>query len=269
MRTITRLAGWICGSLALLLIGASAGVAANVVTLKNKSTVQAKPGGIEWRESAKEYRVLTPDGVTMPVPLAQVERVEVDKPAEFDKVVQMVGAKQYDAAIPILDDLIQKYRMLGWDVRARELLARAYLAKPDGKKLVATLRPLIEGDAKREVPPEVRVMYWKGLMLDKQVATLRTELEDAIATGSRELAALAQIQRGDLSRSEGKKEEALMDYLRTVILFEQVKAAQPEALSKAAELMDELRDARGEELRKKLVSGYPDSPEARKLSGKI
>ncbi|EFK97486.1 hypothetical protein LDC_0474, partial [sediment metagenome] len=75
--------------------------------------------------------------------------------------------------------------------------------------------------------------------------------------------------RGNMNRQVGQKEAATLDYLRVVVLYENVKSVQPEALCKAAEMLEELRDARAETLRKKLVQEYKDSEWAAKLSGKI
>ena len=50
-------------------------------------------------------------------------------------------------------------------------------------------------------------------------------------------------------------------------MYEDVAASQPEALFKAAQLFDEMRESRAEELKKRLRANYPDSPYARKLGG--
>ena len=269
MKTNMPRIGLACALLACLFLASTASFAANVLYYKNKNTVQAKK--IEWREADQVYRVLTMDDITLPVPKAQVDHLEIDKPADLDKAAQMLSAKppQYDAAIPLLDGVVQNYKMLVWDIPARYLLVRAHAGKSDSKKLIAALRPLVESDSKNEIPAEIRRLYWGGLLQDKQTATLKTDLEDAIAVAPREVAAFAQIARGDYNRSESRKEDALLDYLRTVILFEQVKEAQPEALFKAAELLDEMRDPRAEDMKKRLVSNYPDSPFAKQLSGKM
>jgi len=240
--------------------------AENLVYLaKGGEPIRAKT--IEWREGSQEYRVTTLDGTILPLPKAQVERLEIDKPPEFDKAAQMIGAKQFDAAIPVLNELVTKYRMLVWDNRARELLARAHLAKNEPKKAVATLEDMFVSLPKAQAPLEIHTLYWQALLAAGSPG-LRKELDEAVASGSREMAAAAQIMRGDMNRAAGQKEAALLDYLRTAILFEQVKSVQPEALFKAAEMLDELRDRRAEELRKKLLQEYPGSEFAARLSGK-
>jgi hypothetical protein len=52
--------------------------------------------------------------------------------------------------------------------------------------------------------------------------------------------------------------------LKVAVLFEDVPAIHPEALYKAAEVLDEMRDPRAAEMRKKLKAQYPGSSWAKK-----
>ena len=99
----------------------------------------------------------------------------------------------------------------------------------------------------------------------QQFSTLKTELDTVIAGGNRDMAALAQLIRGDMYLAQGQKQDALYDYLRTVVLYEQVKEVQPEALFKAAQMLEELRDPRATDLRKKLVADFPASDYAKRV----
>ena len=97
--------------------------------------------------------------------------------------------------------------------------------------------------------------------------TLRDPAFD-LATGKGRVDDPAQIMRGDIRQAQGQIEGAVMDYLRTVVLYEAERDAQPEALYKAAEGLDKPRDPRARALYKKLTSEYPSSPYAAKASGK-
>jgi len=225
---------------------------------------------IKWFETRREYQVENADGSMIPVALDDVDIIEVEKPAEFDKAVQAVAAKQFDVAIPILEDLVVKYRRLQWDAKSREILASACLAKGDYKKASQVLGDLMAGTAKNQITDEHHVMYWTALMGAQMIATLKKDLNENLAGDSKSLAALAMIKRGDISKSEGKRDDALLDYMRVVILCDEAREAHPEALFKAAQLLEDMRDqARAEELRKKLVSLYPSSVYARKLGGQL
>jgi len=246
----------------------SSGPAVMAASLKKTDGKVLEGSRIKWFETRREYQVENADGSMLPVPFDEVESVEVDKPAEFDKAVQAVAAKQYDAAIPILEDLVLKYRRLQWDAKSREVLAKACVAKGDFKKSVQVLGDLMSNTPKSQVTDEQHVLYWSALLGAQMTATLKKDLNETLAGDSKSLAALAMIKRGDINKSEGKRDDAVLDYMRVVILYDEVREAQPEALFKAAQLLGEMRDtARADELKKKLMSLYPASVYARKLGG--
>lgn len=235
--------------------------AANVVYMSNDKIVAQT---VAWRESAQEYRVTANDVIQM-IPKTRVERLEIDKPADFDKAEQMLKAGKGIDAIPMLEAMITQYKMCIWDNRARELMSRIYSQSKDYKKAVSILEEIFKNLQPWENYNIVRRFYWDMLRLSKTNATLNKELTQAIETGSREVAALAYIMRGDMKNDEGQKEQAVLDYLRVALMFEDVKAAQPEALFKTAELLDALRDPRANQFKKKLVQKYPDSEYRRKV----
>jgi hypothetical protein len=181
--------------------------------------------------------------------------------------VQACTAKQYEVAIPILEEIISRYKRLQWDGLASELLAKAYLGKGDFKKATQVLSGLMEGTARNLVTDDQYNLYWTALAGAQMNAVLKQSLTEAIAGESRPLVAFALIKRGDMSKADGKRDDAAMDYLRSILMYADVVAAQPEALSKAAQLFDDMRDPRAEDLKKRLRANYPDSPYARKLGG--
>jgi tetratricopeptide (TPR) repeat protein len=256
---------WMAAGAALMLVAASA-QAANIIKKIGGSTIEAK--SIKWLPSSQEYRVETSEGIILPMAAKEVESLEIDKPADMDKAEQLIKGGQVDSAIPLLEGIISGYTMLVWDNKAREALARAHVQKKDPKKAANVMEEMIKAVDPATVTREQRRLYWDILLAADRTSSLKKELDEAIATAPRETAALAQLMRGNMNRAGGQKEDALLDYLRTVILFKDVKDAQPEALFKAAEMMDELRDPRAGERRKELLQLYPDSEWAKKAAGK-
>lgn len=222
---------------------------------------------IKWFQVRQEYQVEGADGSMVPVPADEVDSLEITKPPEFDKAAQAYAAKQYDVAIPILEDIAVRYNRLQWDASARELLANAYLMKNDFKKAVQVMGDLLESTPKGQITDEQQGLYWNALMGAQMTAVLKKSLGEAITGESRSLAALATVKRGDLNKAEGKREDAVLDYLRAILLYGDARGVHAEALYKAVQVLDELRDPRADDLRKKLLSWFPDSPYARKLGG--
>ncbi|HRT06489.1 MAG TPA: hypothetical protein P5204_12400, partial [Kiritimatiellia bacterium] len=84
-------------------------------------------------------------------------------------------------------------------------------------------------------------------------------------------AARAQTMRGDIELEQNHVELAALDYLRTAILFTDVKDAAilGEATFKAAAALEQLRDPRAKDMYKKVVTEYGSSPYAAQARGKI
>lgn len=199
----------------------------------------------------------------------QYTRAVADKPADFDRARQMAGQKQFDEAIKLLQPIVQNYRFLDWDNSARLVIAQIQLAKGDAAGAIGTFDELFRSnpDARKD---SATLWAYYGAMIDaKQYEKLAPQLDELIAKGARSDAAKAQILRGDIKMTQGQVEGAVMDYLRSAILFENEKAVQPEALLKAAEGLDKLRDPRAKEMYRKVATEYAGTPYAQKAQGKF
>jgi tetratricopeptide (TPR) repeat protein len=224
---------------------------------------------ILWREGNKEYQVVTAEGgAQMTIPLKDVDRLDIGRPADLDKADQLVKGGQPDAAIPILEGVVSKYRMMVWDVQARQSLGSIYLARKDSAKALAALEPLFSAPVSAPVGAGMRRLYWEALLAAGRSLRLQKELDETIATGPRSGAAAAQVMRGNMFLAVGKKDEALSDYLRTVLFFQDVRDVMPEALFRASERLKELGDARAQEYQGMLLQKYPESEFAKKVAGK-
>lgn len=192
----------------------------------------------------------------------QVRQAVADKPPEYDRAVQAIQGGQPERAIPMLNSIIRQYKFLGWDERAIPLLAQAYIAKEDYKSAVDAYDRAFDSNPDLARKPEVVKEYWNALLQTEQYDKLEELLSDMIQNGPRAGAAQAQIVRGDVKRQRGQTEEALLDYLRTVVFFKQQAAVMPEALYKAGDILAAMRDPRAETMFNTLMKEYGNSPYA-------
>jgi len=251
------------GRMLLGVVFAAGAAVADRVFMKDGSVLEAV--SVRYRASSQEYIVQTQQA-TLPIPASRVDRVEVPKPPALDQAMADIRAGKYDAAIPVLEKIVQDYQRLEWDNQARDGLGMAYLGKRDFRKALAMYREMMEGMPAERIPLAVRRRYWQALQGAEQYALLKRELDEAIAKAPRDVAAMAQLMRGDMYAAQGQKNEALLDYLRTVILYEKEKENRPEALFKAARMLEELRDPRAADLRKMLTNEFPNHPYARQAT---
>ena len=255
----------ICAAAAVLMALAAPRAGADAIVKKDGSKV---PGtSIAYKRVTQEYTLMA-DGVQMTFPRSQVDHVEVAKPPQYDQAAKLVTDGKLDEAIPLLKAMIDDYDMRQWDNEGRDLLGFVYMKKKDCANAVATYEALIKNTDKSRVKPDTQRRYWDAMVGAGKYEALTKELDDVIATGSRESAATAFLVRGDVRHAQKQTFDALMDYLHTAVLFEQVRETQPEALYKAAEVLDELKDPRAEEFRKRLQADYRDSKWAKMATEK-
>ena len=134
-----------------------------------------------------------------------------------------------------------------------------YGRKGDFAGAVTAYEKLFRTHAASKENNEVLFGYFDALLETKEYDKLEPKLDDLIAKGDRGAAAKAQILRGDVKTAQNLIEEAVLDYLRTAILFKSEKDSQPEALFKAAEGLEKLRDERAKDFYRRVVEEYPSS----------
>jgi tetratricopeptide (TPR) repeat protein len=188
-------------------------------------------------------------------------------PAALKSAVSSVNSGNYAAAIGPLKKIKTDYEMFGPDVTAAQYLAMAYLKmnKPSDASRMCKSVMMSNPDAINN--PQFAGVYWDALLNEKKYSTLKRLLGDIIKTGSHETAAVALVKRGDVLMAEGDAKAALLDgYLRTILMFQDVKAIQPEALYKAIKAHQAVNEHNyAEKWRKQLLAGYPSSEYAKKL----
>jgi len=227
------------------------------------------------RRDGSEIRARSDGSIILTTPQGQVQfmrnqytKAVADKPADFDRARQLAAQKNYDEALKLLDPIIQNYRFLEWDNNARALRAQIQSAKGDHVGAVETYDQLFRAAPQMEKESAVLWPYYGALVEAKQYDKLGPKLDELINKGSRPDAAKAQILRGDIKMSQANVEGAVLDYLRSAILFESEKDSMPEALYKAADGLEKLRDPRAKELYRRVASEFGGTPWAQKAAGK-
>ncbi len=254
--------------LLVLLLVASAADASVTAIITKAGTGQKLKGSVKWLAIEKVYEV-RPEGSTVSYKLSpsEVAAIQVARPADLDTAIRNAQTGACAQAIPVLEKIMRDYTMLEHDVLAARYLAQCYMKnKAPLKAVVMCDRVMVSNPASAE-DPGFAGMYWQALLETDQYSKLDKALDIAIKGPSRELAAVAQLRRGDIARQKGNLDDALIDgYLRTVVFFQAVKSVQPEALFKAAECFQEKgQHPYAEKMRKQLLSNYPQSEYARRV----
>lgn len=228
-------------------------------------------GELRWKNSAKEYEVVTSKG-SFTFPEDQVERVVVDPPAELAAAVKRVQANNALAsAITTLAEIAKDYRHLTYDREATRWLAEAYNKQGAPAKAISACETVIRDYPEAAYMGDMAVAYWAALIKDGKDSKLNLLLEKAIASGDKNAAAAALVKRGQAMMAKGSNrvncEEALREgFLRVILLYaDPSSSAYAEALYEGAKAFDGMgQGARATKLREQLKAECPSSEWARK-----
>ena len=218
-------------------------------------------GDITWMGSKKAYSISSKKGqttVSAECPLADVESIEIAKPAGFDKAVEMVRRGQGSSAIGMLSKIVADYKMLFWDKPAGRYLVEAYLAANNAEKAYQTAQSIISADRDAAWKGELAPAYWQALLKLGKSQQLENCLRKASSSADRVTSAEALKMRGDMILAAGGDtpetyRQALTDaYLRVALLYidEPCKEVRAAAMLKAGFCFDKIgMAARAESMR--------------------
>lgn len=215
--------------------------------------------GTDIRARATGEIILTEPRGTRTFMPGQYDRAYAPRPSEFDEAQRMVNERRFEQAIPILEEIIRRMRHLEWDNRAMDLMARAQMGMNEHDAAVRTYERLFQQTPRMRDNPEVLWSYYRSMLGAEQFDRLETEMERIIREGSRADAGRAQILRGDIKQARNLYEDAVLDYMRTVVFFSAQRDLQPEALYKTGEALERLRDDRARGMFERVVREYPQS----------
>ena len=260
---MTRIATCILAAGALAAIEASA---APYVVLMNGTTNV----GVSITRKLDQSVVLTLEGgKVFTYAKDQVKAAVADMPPEYTKAVQALSAGKPDEAIALCEGVISNLRGLHWDNQARRIIAYANKSKNKFGEAVTAIETAFRESPELKSDEKFMGDYCTMLIAAGQYEKVGTELDKLVASGSRPMAARAQVLRGDMRVAQGLADQAILDYMRTVILFENEKETRGEAMFKAAELLEKRKDRRAPELYRRIKEEYAGTSLAQKAAAKV
>ena len=247
----------------LMILSLAALAAAEVFAIQGTlfTETETLAGDIKWRAREKKYVISVKKGKTM----VDMERakddvtgLDIPKPANYDKAVQLVESGSGAAAIGILQKIVDEYVMLQWDKPAGRYLAFAHLAAGHAQKALDVCQKIVAVDKEAAYTGDLAPAYWQALLKLGKNDQLEGLLKKAASSGNRTASAAALVMRGDIivAKSNDNAEQlknALRDgYLRVVLMYQDAECAREraDAMVKAAQCFDKLgQSARAEALR--------------------
>ena len=212
-------------------------------------------------QSAPDGTILltTLNGQTLTFRPGSYRQAFADKPPEMDQIDALLKQKDLNAVAAILKQVKENYRYLGWDQRASLMLARIYLPLKQFEESAREYEALFEAQPELMQNLKERSNYMQALLGSGRIDEVAKMVDEDIASGSREAAARAQVVRGDMKAASGQYEEALLDYLRTAILFKAQTTVLPEATYKTAVALQKLNDPRAADYFQQTITEFPET----------
>ena len=260
--------GVVAAVLTMFAAGAAMAQIQGVITTSEGRKIE---GTIKWKAREKTYAVTAKGGnVELEMAPANISDLQIPRPKELDAAIASIQQGSAAAAVPVLEKLATDYLMLQWDKVATRLLAEAHVKAGEPEKAIRVCEKVIAANPDAAFLGEMAPAYWQALIKADRVSKVEDLLAKAIKSGDRASSAFALTVRGDVILAAGDTNEnakkALRDgYLRVVTLYKSEKAAQPEALYKAAKCFEKIgQTARADQMRTTLKSEYASSEWARK-----
>ena len=236
--------------IAIVLVTVAGVLSPNRPVIKKHGHPPQYVDAIQYRPFSDEY-IVTSGRAVIRIPAKDIAYARSAKPPDLDKAVRTDN-------VNVLSRISKEQHGLGWDVIALRHLVKIHAAADQPQQTVAAFRALRNRTV--EIPAELYRCYLLALRNSRQLASLEKELETAITTGPRDLAAMANIIRGDIHMKDGQVRRALVDgYLRTAVLFRDVKGQRREALEKSILALERLHDRRAGKFREQLRREFPGS----------
>ncbi len=174
----------------------------------------------------------------------------IPEPNYVRRLALLFEQKQYDQVIQFAPNLFNQLKFLGWGDYIAALHASALLEKGRAKEalqVIQAAQPFVglHGDEL------TRARVLALVKLGKKEQAL-AELKKLSGSNNPKLAAFAFNLRGDILAEEGKKKDAVLQYLKTVLLFSQAELGpeRTDARKKVVALLKELKDPRYKDFEK-------------------
>lgn len=209
-------------------------------------------------------QLTTQSGQTLTFRAGSYRSAFAEKPAEIARAEALVKCGQLEEGAALLRRAKRDYHLLGWGPRASLMLARLYGELEQFDDAAREYEALFDVQPALRDNLNERSRYMRALLGCGRIEAASRLIDADIASGSRAAAAHAQVLRGDLNAAEGEYAAALLDYLRTVLLFRAQVEVLPEATYKVAQTLQALHDSRAATYFQKTIDEFPQSKWARR-----
>ena len=185
----------------------------------------------------------------------------IPAPKAIKQAYATIKSKKYADAVRAFDKAYKHYRYLGWDVYCIYYSAIALNKLGKKAEAIAKINQLTKQPEDRQKLPrymEARKLLAELYIAESEFDKAQEILKELGSASNASIAAFANNKQGDILYKKGKKKDALLMYLRTVLLFDKSNTKErPKALKKTIEILKEQQNNKYLVFEKMLETDYP------------
>lgn len=168
----------------------------------------------------------------------------IPKPQEVQQLEQLFDEEKYQDVVKNAPAVFEAYKFLGWGDVIGGLEAESQLAlkkTDDARKVLAKAVPFVA-----ERPDALMRANLLIMLENKEYDKIDAELNKLVLSKEDAYAAFAFNMRGQIYALQGQKKQAVLEYLKTMLLFDgrKLRKERAEAKKQAVAIMKELNDPR-------------------------
>jgi hypothetical protein len=184
------------------------------------------------------------DKLKMPFSTGSYRYGFIPKPQEVAALEKLFAEKNYDDVIKNASVVFDKYKYLGWCYVIAALQAESYLTqnKINDARRVISAASRLGGEYRDKLSASIVKLYIADKDFTRADALLKRQLRDADDS----TAAQAFCLLGEMAEAQDDKKQAVLEYLKVLMLFEEKKVGETRAIAKSRvlRLMREMKDPR-------------------------
>lgn len=278
-RILRNLMSEVCGlrshaaflGMCLFVILAGVSQAADKVILKNNSVIEGRV--IEEKDGLIVIELVGGKG-TMGIPGSDILKVIMEKPEAFRKAEEAFRKRKFGDAIRLYNEVISMCGMTEWGEKALMGLGRAYTETNKEDDACRVFRRLVSECKDPDIRCESRLILGRisrGRRMYDMAKSIYGEILEEECSGK--YLAEAQISLGEMCVAAEEYEEALLNFLRVVVVFYKQDEFVQKAMLRSGFCYEKLGDfVNAKRIYKELLREYPDGKhvgEAREKLNKL
>lgn len=179
------------------------------------------------------------------------------KPGVLATASQLLDQGQWMEALALLEPAYAEFRYLGWAGKIGQMKGRALSALGRHSEAIAALEESLASEADELQQSKLQAVLIDSLIgageydrAQQRLAELKSLTPDAVAFRHNRL--------GRILDEKGQKKEAVLQYLKTVLLVDRSSRFRKPAYEQVIALMKEMKDERYREYEKRMREEYPE-----------